>query len=191
MAKSRRRTPKQARAQVTRAAVLEAATQILEREGEARFTTNHIAERAGVSIGTLYQYFSRKEDILIALAREEMERLYRKNAKIAGRADDPMQATRLALRAFINAFRDRPATRRAALKAVLTAESPTALGAEVDRSSMILPAWRGMSRLDAFVLTRAVMGVVRAGVLEDHPDLYTRKFENRLMRMIEGYQQAT
>jgi len=62
----KRRNPKQARAQATVGAVLEAAFQILEEDGEARLTTNLIAERAGVSIGTLYQYFEDREAILAA-----------------------------------------------------------------------------------------------------------------------------
>lgn len=45
-----RRKPKQARAQATIAAILEATAQIVERQGEAAFTTNYVAERAGVSI---------------------------------------------------------------------------------------------------------------------------------------------
>jgi AcrR family transcriptional regulator len=53
----RRRQPVQARGQRTLAAILQATAQILVKEGEAALTTNRIAERAGVSIGTLYQYF--------------------------------------------------------------------------------------------------------------------------------------
>ena len=56
------------------AAILEAAAQILEAGGLAAFTTNAVAERAGVSIGTLYQYFANKNLVLMALAQQEMTR---------------------------------------------------------------------------------------------------------------------
>ncbi|HLK25692.1 MAG TPA: helix-turn-helix domain-containing protein [Caulobacteraceae bacterium] len=67
-----RRSPKQARAKATVAAILEAAAQILERRGADGLTTNGVAERAGVSIGTLYQYFPDKHAILIAAAKREL-----------------------------------------------------------------------------------------------------------------------
>ena len=69
-----RRRPKQARAQVTVDSILEAAVQVLERSGAAGLNTNSVAERAGVSIGTLYQYFPDKEAILLALARRELSK---------------------------------------------------------------------------------------------------------------------
>ena len=64
-----RRKPRQARSRATRSAIIEAAAQILEREGRAAFNTNRIAERAGVSVGSLYQYFRDKHAILAAAAR--------------------------------------------------------------------------------------------------------------------------
>jgi AcrR family transcriptional regulator len=62
-----RRLPRQRRAHDTVEAVLDAVSRVLEREGAARLTTNRIAEAAGVSIGSLYQYFADKRAILIAL----------------------------------------------------------------------------------------------------------------------------
>src|SRR5579871_6369668 len=53
-----RRRPRQARSRATWEAIVEAASQILERRGPDALNTNAIAERAGVSIGTLYQYFA-------------------------------------------------------------------------------------------------------------------------------------
>ncbi len=69
-----RRRPKQARARATVDSILEAAVQVLERAGADGLNTNSVAERAGVSIGTLYQYFPDKEAILVAVARREMEK---------------------------------------------------------------------------------------------------------------------
>ena len=69
-----RRRPKQSRSRATCEAILEAASQILERDGPAGFNTASVAERAGVSIGTLYQYFPDKQAILLAAAQREMGR---------------------------------------------------------------------------------------------------------------------
>ena len=70
--KNQRRKPRQARSRATWEAIVEAAAQILERRGPAGFNTNEVAERAGVSIGTLYQYFADKHAILAAAARREL-----------------------------------------------------------------------------------------------------------------------
>jgi len=68
-----RRMPRQARAKATVAAILEAAVQILDQRGADALTTNSVAERAGVSIGTLYQYFPDKHAILLAAAKLEFD----------------------------------------------------------------------------------------------------------------------
>lgn len=62
-----RKTPAQARSRATFDAVLTASAHILEAHGLAGFNTNAVAERAGVSIGSLYQYFPSKDAILAAL----------------------------------------------------------------------------------------------------------------------------
>ena len=68
---TKRRDPRQERAKATIEAILEAAARILER-GEA-LNTNRIAEVAGISIGTLYQYFKNKNQILVAIARRQFD----------------------------------------------------------------------------------------------------------------------
>jgi AcrR family transcriptional regulator len=66
-----RKTPGQKRSAATVAAVLEAAARILETEGFEGYTTNAVARRAGVSIGSLYQYFPSKDAITKALMLRE------------------------------------------------------------------------------------------------------------------------
>lgn len=66
-AKPLRRHPKQARSRALIEAVLEAAARVLVREGLPGFTTNRVAEVAGVSVGSLYQYFPNKQALLAAL----------------------------------------------------------------------------------------------------------------------------
>ncbi|TPG34700.1 TetR/AcrR family transcriptional regulator [Mycobacterium hodleri] len=62
-----RRRPLQDRSRATVSFVLEAAAQLFSESGYHAVTTNAVAERAGVSIGTLYQYFANKDDLLMAL----------------------------------------------------------------------------------------------------------------------------
>jgi len=71
----KRKTPRQARARTTVDAILFAAAHILKTQGEPGLTTNRIAEVAGVSIGSLYQYFPNKQEIVHAL-RERHEEFY-------------------------------------------------------------------------------------------------------------------
>ena len=66
-----RKRPLQARAQQTVDAIIEATARILEGQGHDGFNTNAVAERAGVSIGTLYQYFPNKEALIGALIARE------------------------------------------------------------------------------------------------------------------------
>jgi AcrR family transcriptional regulator len=72
-----RRQPKQRRARVTVEAVLDAVAKVLKRDGADAVTTNHIAEVAGVSIGTIYQYFPDKRAIFAALHRRHVEEIDR------------------------------------------------------------------------------------------------------------------
>jgi AcrR family transcriptional regulator len=72
---SSRRQPKQRRAQQTVEAVLDAVVRVLKREGFDAVTTNRIAEVAGVSIGSVYQYFPDKRAILVALHQRHIEEI--------------------------------------------------------------------------------------------------------------------
>src|SRR6478752_2149753 len=68
---SSRKQPQQARSNELVAAILDAAVQVLAKEGAQRFTAARVAEKAGVSIGSLYQYFPNKAAILFRLQSDE------------------------------------------------------------------------------------------------------------------------
>ncbi|HEY4053607.1 MAG TPA: TetR/AcrR family transcriptional regulator [Terriglobales bacterium] len=70
-----RKTPLQARATVTVEAISEATIQILLTHGGDRLTTTRVADRAGVSVGTLYQYFPNKQSLLFAVMEDHMDRV--------------------------------------------------------------------------------------------------------------------
>src|SRR5215469_7011228 len=77
MAVGKRRQPKQRRARQTMEAVLDAVIRIVQREGIGAVTTNRAAEVAGVSIGSVYQYFPDKQAIFIALHRRHIDQVDR------------------------------------------------------------------------------------------------------------------
>ena len=68
-----RKTPVQARAAVTVAAISEATIQVLLKQGAPRLTTTRVAERAGVSVGTLYQYYPNKQSLLFAVLADHLD----------------------------------------------------------------------------------------------------------------------
>lgn len=70
-----RKTPIQARATVTVEAIFEATIQILLSQGAERLTTTRVADRAGVSVGTLYQYFPNKQSLLFAVLEDHLEKV--------------------------------------------------------------------------------------------------------------------
>jgi AcrR family transcriptional regulator len=69
-----RRAPKQDRSRAIVTAIVEAGRELLARDGPAAITTNRIAERAGVSIGSLYRYFPDKQAILAAVCDADTSR---------------------------------------------------------------------------------------------------------------------
>jgi AcrR family transcriptional regulator len=79
----------QERARFTVAAILEAAAEVIDEVGWARASTNRIAERAGVSIGSLYQYFASKEAILATLVEEHRKEVHVVVGLALHRLEDP------------------------------------------------------------------------------------------------------
>lgn len=82
-----RKTPRQARARATFAAIVDACAQLLASGGYDALTTNAISERAGVSVGTLYEYFPNREAILVALAADACRRLVERMTRAVGETD--------------------------------------------------------------------------------------------------------
>jgi len=98
---SPRKQPRQARSAELVAVILQAATQVLASEGARRFTTARVAERAGVSVGSLYQYFPNKAAILFRLQTEE----WRQTSELLGSIlEDPRQPPLARLRTLVHVF---------------------------------------------------------------------------------------
>ena len=66
-----RKIPQQSRAEQTVATILEAAARVLETKGMEGMNTNLVAQRAGVGVGSLYQYFPNKDALIVALSKRE------------------------------------------------------------------------------------------------------------------------
>ncbi|HAY0630533.1 TetR family transcriptional regulator [Serratia marcescens] len=99
---SSRKQPQQARSAELVSAILTAAIQVLAQEGAARFTTARVAERAGVSVGSLYQYFPNKAAILFRLQSEEWRQTTDMLSRIlVNREKTPFERLRLLVQAFI------------------------------------------------------------------------------------------
>jgi len=196
-----RRAPTQGRAHHTVAAIFEAAGLLAAERGEEALTTALIAERAGVSIGTLYQYFPTREAIVEAMVAAERERVMRALDALLGRmsaeadpADlaDPHAVLAEFVHVYLGAFASADAGRRALVRIAWRTDHQISavhsLREAAERISLHLqrvahPSLRPPSPAQAFVLTRALMGTVRAAVLEDSPVLGSAEFEAELVRM--------
>ena len=129
---SERRTPRQQRALESCEAIFEATAQLLQQGGLAALSTNRIAERAGVSVGTLYQYFPHKQAILLALGQREIAALRSAVGQALAEADaNTAPPGPLVLRALIQRFGQRRALRRVLMQTVLSQELHGALAAAV------------------------------------------------------------
>jgi AcrR family transcriptional regulator len=129
---SSRKQPVQARSNDLVAAVLDAAVQVLTSEGERRFTTARVAERAGVSVGSLYQYFPNKAAILFRLQSDEWRRTV---ALLTGIVQDqtmpPLDRLRRLVHAFVLSECEEAAVRRALADAApLYRDAPEAIAAK-------------------------------------------------------------
>ncbi|ACL94424.1 TetR/AcrR family transcriptional regulator [Caulobacter vibrioides] len=190
MTEKTRRTPRQPRSEATVEAILEAAFQLLEQGGVRALTTNHIAERAGVSVGTLYQYFKGKQAILAALAQRQAAAARDRIAAIV--IDGPrISAVRMIVRTLATAFEGAPATRRALLDAFAGEAGDAAV---MRHHRLFFDAIAGKARFDfdmtpeaGFVLTHAVIGLLRAATIETELALDPQRLEDELVRLMEGY----
>lgn len=184
-----RKIPRQRRAQASVDVVLEAAAQVLEASGEAGFNTNAVAERAGVSIGTLYRYFPDKASILQALALRETEAHRRAVLTVVEGGAPGVARDRAIIRAFVQAFAGRHRARRIAASALLAQADHAELAAKFAAAEAGITDAQGrpLTRIQAFVLSRAIHGAMRAAVLEGVDFLESREFEDELVRLGRAY----
>jgi AcrR family transcriptional regulator len=128
-----RRAPRQERSRFTVADIVQAAAELFGKLGYAGTTTNKIAERAGVSIGSLYQYFSDKDDLLLVLLEHHQAKVRAVINTAESKLSDPDVPLRDGLRYLLHALLELH-TEDPALSRVLShgIHGPHARGARMD-----------------------------------------------------------
>lgn len=184
-----RKTPRQQRSRASVDCVLEAAAQVLEASGEAGFNTNAVAERAGVSIGTLYRYFPDKQSIVIALAEREREAHRQAMIAVLEQAQPGIARDRAMVRAFLHAFAGRAQARRISVSALLAQCDALRLAENfsVAETGLTNASGEPLSKIQAFILSRSVHGAMRAAVMEGVDFLLSQEFEDELVRLGRSY----
>ncbi|WP_063588405.1 TetR family transcriptional regulator [Achromobacter ruhlandii] len=156
---SERKQPQQARSAELVAAILQAGAQVLAKEGATRFTTARVAEKAGVSIGSLYQYFPNKAAILYRLQTEEWQQT---SDLLRRLLEDTRHAPPRRLRNLVHAFvrsECEEAVMRVALNdaAPLYRDAPEARATKEEGGRIVL-AFLGEALPQASDATRALAG---------------------------------
>jgi AcrR family transcriptional regulator len=116
-----RKTPRQARATATLDAIFQATIQVLVTDGPHRLTTTRVAERAGVSVGTMYQYFPHKHALFYALNERYLHALAEKveNACRAQHGTSIDKMVEALVTTYWTAKTERPEVTRALYRSVL------------------------------------------------------------------------
>ena len=189
------RKPRQDRSRYKVELILEATIRLLEAKGIEALTTNAIAAAAGVSIGTLYQYFQNKEAILEALADVEIAKM---SEQVMTAMENPAftdQHMRVAavVRAVTASYDQRQTAHRLVMSyslsrgskrlAPLLEQVRDLLAKERDTGVFTAP----LAPADAFVLTHAFTGVLRAMISLQADAHFEDKIADSLTRLVTKY----
>lgn len=193
-----RKSPSQDRSRATVDTIIDAAARILVKDGYDAFTTNRVAEKAGVSIGSLYQYFPNKEALLSELMRRHMEDLEKGTEEMVERAKSaPLaEVVRAAIEHNVQLHLVNPALHRK-----LSDEVPS-LGPldweaafverTINRVRQVLDTCREeivVEDLDlaVYILTHTVEALIHNAVTERPEDLKSGKLADEVTRMLVAY----
>jgi AcrR family transcriptional regulator len=124
-----RKSPVQARSAATVEAILQATIQVLSRMGKERLTTTRVALRAGVSVGTLYQYFPNKSALLQAALQRHLDQVVTAVEEVC--RDQQGKTLRHMANALINAFLD------AKMKDAKTSVALYSVSSDVDGAKIV------------------------------------------------------
>jgi AcrR family transcriptional regulator len=185
-----RKQARQARARATEAAIVEAAARILEEDGASALTTNRIAERAGVSIGSLYQYFPDKRSVIAQLLRRERAALLDDIRAVSDSCGDPLAVVGALVDAALRHQFARPAMamelERMEAELALDDEEialADAIGAEIaDIVRRLDPRADAATARDVVAICRAI---VNTAALAGETD--PGRIRERVLRAVIGY----
>lgn len=187
-----RKRPRQGRSAATVEAILEAAARILETSGLPALNTNAVAEKAGVSIGSLYQYFPAKEALLAALIRRKRARLIADIEREKSGAD--ARDLHGVIDGLIRAAIAQPLERPGLVRTLERAEAMLPIDAETEvlKREIVAAVAEALSihRVDdpqtaARDLAAMTRGMIDAAGLFGERD--TASLESRLRRAVYGY----
>jgi AcrR family transcriptional regulator len=193
-----RKTPRQERSQATVTAILDATARVLVQTGYDRASTNRIAVAAGVSVGSLYQYFPSKEAIVAALVERHISEM---NAVIRGKLvelanEDLRTAVREMVRAMLDAHLVDPKLHKVLMEQVpRTGRLERVLGVEKEMTALVgayLAARKRELRckdleVAAFLLVNTVEGVTHAATLHHAGEVAIDGLARELTDMIMRY----
>ncbi|WP_309729268.1 TetR/AcrR family transcriptional regulator [Chamaesiphon sp. OTE_75_metabat_556] len=193
-----RKLPRQDRSRVTVDAILEATTRILVEEGYDKANTNRIAERAGISIGSLYQYFPNKESLLAALVEQhvtEMAELI--EIKLDRLFDSPLEIViPEIIKAVVAAHAINPRLHQVLSEEIPCSErSPQMQQADKRITELLrtyLDRWRDVIQpqnidLTVFILSRTVDALCHAAVIEYPNFVCDGQFEREVSNLLLSY----
>ena len=195
-----RKTPIQARSTVTVEAISEAAIQVLLSHGAERFTTTRVAERAGVSVGTLYQYYPNKQSLLYAVLEHHMNNvLARVEAACASACHKRLaEMIREMVEAFVDAKMERADISAALYRVSADVGGPALIKRISQRSRKAIEATLQTApdfklppdKLAIDIMLGAMAGVMRS-LLESGPAPGTvHKLREQLVLLCQSYMMA-
>lgn len=193
------RMPKQDRARITIEAILESAFQILESDGLAGFKVARLAEHAGYSVGTLYQYFDNIDAVMLALVESDQERqrqtLLARFGDLAARGTP--QRTIDLVHVMLDSFGSRRKAQRAIIDWALSRPDVRSLDgrntfigqllASVSARSQGLAFTRLLTPVEMVVLSRAFISTLRTAIWTDESLVDSPAFALGLADLVDGY----
>jgi AcrR family transcriptional regulator len=195
-----RKTPIQARSTVTVEAISEAAIQVLLSHGAERLTTTRVADRAGVSVGTLYQYYPNKQSLLFAVLENHFNQVESRIEAACERAcRKPLsEMTKETVEAFVDAKMERADISVALYRVAADVGGPTLVKRVNQRTrnaveAMLETASDIKSPPDKFAveIMLSAMGGAMRSLLESGPSPATvRKAREQLVLLCQSYMAA-
>jgi len=192
-----RKQPRQARSRATVEAIVEATARILREHGYAGASTNRVAKLAGVSVGSLYQYFPNKDALVMAVADQHTEEvLTLLQAAATHSIGAPLDVSvRAFVRAFIEAHCCDVRLHRALTAQIMHLGMDRFLEVQQQAVSAVR-MWLELHGdqlkvkdrdMAAWMLTTTVESAVHAALLEDEHRLHDPAFEHELVDLMVVY----
>ncbi len=194
-----RKAPSPQRSRATVESIVDATARVLVREGYDALSTNKVAREAGVSVGSLYQYFPGKEALVAAVMERHSSRMQENIAermRSARPAATPEEVATELIRAMLGALQAEPRLHRVLVEQVPRIGALRRLHELFSNYERLVEAWLEEHRelievkdakMASFVLVAAVEGLVNRATL-DRPDLVASgRLEEQILRLVLAY----